>query len=270
MTPRQQRRLEQKLARKAQKLEDRRQNQLTHEISTEPVDSLQTTQSLIGPESIGFESQNAAAAAKPSISPARLAANRANAQHSCGPKTAEGKQIVSQNRTRHGLTGNFRVLPDECQADFDRLVETLLREEVPADDTEAEFVQQIAEALWLSRRSVRLQDKCLVALESGTPEEQRVARKDLALFIRYQITHERAFVRYATELRKRRNERRRVERGFESQIAREAQQERRAAAEKRKQELHEIKISIQKARYERLQTPKKVAAASDQHLAAAA
>jgi len=33
----------------------------------------------------------------------RNEANRRNAQKSTGPKTAEGKAVVSQNATRHGL-----------------------------------------------------------------------------------------------------------------------------------------------------------------------
>ena len=39
-------------------------------------------------------------------SPARLAANRANALRSTGPRTAEGKARSSQNATTHGLTAS--------------------------------------------------------------------------------------------------------------------------------------------------------------------
>ena len=190
---------------------------------------------------------------------AKLAANRANAQLSTGATTEAGKAIVSQNATKHGLTGTFHVLPDESQSDFDRLLGGFLRAEEPADDAEAQMVLQMAEALWLSNRSIRFQDKCLIAIQSGTPQEQRIAHKELALFLRYQTTHDRTYSRYAAELRKRRNERRRVERGFVSQERAEAQQQRRAELDKHKQELHELKILIQKARLERIQTPKKAA-----------
>ncbi len=168
-----------------------------------------------------------------------------------------GRKAVSQNRTRHGLTGNFRVMASECQAHFDELVAALLEEHAPADATEAEFVQQMAEALWLQRRAVRLQDACITALESGDQQAQESARKDMALYLRYQSTHERAFVRFSTELRKRRNERRRVERGFESQKSREALQERRKIAEQRKQERHELAIEYQRAKIERVKSPGK-------------
>ena len=247
MTARQQRRQKQKAERKARKLEQRRQNALG--IDVIPTDE-------------GPAARDKTTPALPSrpVSDRKCAANRANAQFSTGPTSIEGKQIVSQNRIRHGLTGNFQVLPDECQADFDRLIETLLDEHEPADATEAEFVQQMAEALWLSRRSVRLQDRCILALRSEDPAEQRAAHKDLALFMRYQTTHDRAFVRYSTELRKRRNERRRIARGFESQKAREAQQARRKvlqlireAAEIRKQERHEATMRLANAKCERLE-----------------
>lgn len=237
MTERQQRRLQQKIARKAQKLEQRSNN--NQPLPQQP------------------------------ISERKLAANRANAQLSCGPTSTTGKQIVSQNRTRHGLTGDFHVMTNECQADFDHLTDTLIREYAPADETEAQFIHQMSEALWLSNRSVRLQDGCLVALESGDEEQKRIARKDLALFLRYQSAHERAFVRYSTELRKRRNERRRVERGFESQKAREGQEARRKvqlefrqAAENRKQERHEAQIRLTAAKCERLEARKNAAAAA--------
>ncbi len=51
------------------------------------------------------------------ISDARLAANRANAQLSTGPNTAEGKAKSSLNAVKTGLTGRTVVLPtDDAQA----------------------------------------------------------------------------------------------------------------------------------------------------------
>jgi len=43
--------------------------------------------------------------------------NRANAQHSTGPKTAEGRASSSQNARKHGLTGQLRL---DSQAETDR------------------------------------------------------------------------------------------------------------------------------------------------------
>jgi hypothetical protein len=50
-------------------------------------------------------------AVRRSCTAARLAANRANAQKSTGPKTAAGKKRAAQNARRHGLT-----VPVECDS----------------------------------------------------------------------------------------------------------------------------------------------------------
>src|SRR5579875_3616654 len=213
MTPRQQRRLEQKLARKAAK----------RALKTE---------------------------ASP-ISDAKLAANQANAQLSTGPVSDQGKAIVSQNATKHGLTGKFKVLACESQAEFDQLLSSFLKSEAPVGDDEIQMVHHMAEALWLSRRSVRLQNECFDALVSGTQEEQRAANKSLALYLRYQTTHDRTFSRYATELRKRRNERARTERGFVSQKHKEAAERRRQETHERRQALQILKQEAQEIRNRR-------------------
>ena len=265
MTARQQRRLQQKLERKADKLERRRFNQSaapTPEPAPDVAPALISQSTLSGERrlEVNTGSSPSRRVAVDSVSEKRFAANRANSQLSSGPKSKAGKQVVSQNATRHGLSGRFRVLPDESQQEFDALLISFIESESPADAAESEFVQQMAEALWLSRRSVRLQENCILALDSEDPETQRAARKDLALFMRYQTTHDRAFVRYSTELRKRRNERRRAARGFESQKLRAAAEQRRnelqlirQAVENRKQERHETAMRLSRAKSECLE-----------------
>ena len=54
---------------------------------------------------------------------ARIAANRANARKSTGPKTAAGKARVSRNARRHGLSS-----PLVCEGSFTPHVEALARE----------------------------------------------------------------------------------------------------------------------------------------------
>ena len=217
MTARQQRRLEQKLARKVAK---RAQGNGCPLCAPEPTP----------------------------ISEAKLAANRANSQLSTGATTQTGKAIVSQNATKHGLTGKFKVLACESQSEFDELLSGFLHSESPTDENEVAMVHQMAEAVWLSRRCLRLQNDCFAALQSGTGEEQNQAKKDLALYMRYQTTQDRTFVRYSTELRKRRNERARAERGFVSQKHKEAAERRREELHTQRQELQNIKQETQKLR----------------------
>jgi hypothetical protein len=54
--------------------------------------------------------------ANPEPSPARLAANRANAQLSTGPKTDQGKAAVRLNAVKTGLTGQTVFLPSDDAA----------------------------------------------------------------------------------------------------------------------------------------------------------
>lgn len=195
------------------------------------------------------------------VSDAKLAANRLNAQLSTGAVTEIGKEIVSQNATKHGLTGKFRVLAGESQAEFDQILASFLRNEHPVGEDEVAMVHQMAECLWLSRRSVRMQNDCFTAIESGTSAEQKQANKDLLLYLRYQTTHERTFLRLSTELRKRRNERAKIERGFVSQKLKEAAEKRREANEIRKQELHKLRQQTIILRQERIQINNRLAEA---------
>jgi hypothetical protein len=243
MTARQQRRLEQKLARKAAK----------RALKPAPLAASLTTADPIEP-------LQAQVVATPAVSQAKLDANRVNAQASTGPVTPEGKAVVSQNATKHGLTGKFKVLPGESQVDFDQLIAGLISSEAPVHADEIQMVHLMAEALWLSSRCVRLQNDCFAALQSGTADEQRAAHKTLALYLRYQMTHDRTFTRYATELRKRRNERARSERGFVSQKLKEAAEQRRLevhvgrqALQSTKQEAQEIRNRMARAKTEALE-----------------
>src|SRR3954469_2273657 len=63
---------------------------------------------------------------------ARIAANRANARKSTGPKTAAGKAKVSRNARRHGLSG-----PLVCEGAYTPHVEALARE-IAGQDADGE------------------------------------------------------------------------------------------------------------------------------------
>ena len=174
----------------------------------------------------------------------QMQANRANSQLSSGPVTAAGKAIVSQNNFRHGFTGAFKVLPSEDQSAFDMLHSNLREQHEPSTAFESTLVEKMAQHFWLAQRALLLQETCF------DPETAEVRdQKQLALFLRYQTTHDRAYHKCSDELRKLRNEKRKEEIGFESQKRREAQDASRAATEKRKEELHQFAVLLAEAKF---------------------
>ncbi len=186
----------------------------------------------------------------------KLQANRANAQKSTGPTSAAGRATVSQNRITHGLLGQFRVLQGERQDLFDNLLEQLMADEQPDGIAEIELVKKMAESMWLAQRARRYQEACFVVKPqtgdqlAGNQAEIAV-RPELERYLRYQAHHDRAYARASSELIKRRNERRKAAVGFESQKRAEAQEERRDAAENRKNDVHKIAIATAEVKFER-------------------
>ena len=149
------------------------------------------------------------------ITPARLAANRENAEMSTGPRTEAGKAISSQNRTTHGLArhnGRFALLPTEDATEFAQLVNDLSAEHQPTSVTEAAFVQTMAESMWLRSRAQNLQPTCFDPATGAISNE-----KQLSLLLRYENSYNRAFASSLNQLLKLRSEKRKAEFGFEAQ-----------------------------------------------------
>ena len=59
-------------------------------------------------------------------SDAQIVANRLNAQKSTGPRTAEGKAVVSQNAVKHGLLARQAVIVGEDPGEFEFYREQML------------------------------------------------------------------------------------------------------------------------------------------------
>ena len=155
----------------------------------------------------------------PSVSQARLIANRANAQLSCGPKSESGKAVSSQNRLTHGLArhnGVFRLLPTEDPRGFEALQADLTAEHLPQTETESILVQGMAESHWLAQRAQTLQNDCF------DPATGKIANeKTFSLYLRYETTHRRAFHKSLNDLLKLRKEKRTAQLGFEAQNRKE-------------------------------------------------
>src|SRR5271169_743791 len=91
-------------------------------------------------------------AAKAPVSARKANANRANAQHSTGPRTPAGKARSSLNALRHGILAraafNAVIEGEERRTEFEALVAGLAQEYQPRTATEHMMVQQLAGCYW--------------------------------------------------------------------------------------------------------------------------
>ena len=128
----------------------------------------------------------------------QIAANRANAQLSTGPRTPEGKQASSQNARTHGFTSSIlQVAPDQQPA-FDKL-EVQLRETVlPAPGLEEELFRMLLTSAWQLRRLAHWEEDLM---DVPNPFDDPAAEARLRRFHRYKSSHQRTFDRALKEIR---------------------------------------------------------------------
>src|SRR5436190_4951144 len=93
--------------------------------------------------------------------PAQIFANQANAQHSTGPKTEEGKARASCNNLRHGLTLGVLCITPEEQNEFCEFEANLRAEIKPEGMFEAEAFQQLIDAAWRLRKIEAIVDSLI-------------------------------------------------------------------------------------------------------------
>jgi hypothetical protein len=132
-------------------------------------------------------------------SAAQITANQANAQHSTGPVTPEGKARVSQNALRHGLTAKHLVIRDDEREDFHSLQQALLTELAPQGPIETITFHELIHAAWNLQRFRRIETE----LSSAGPGDFASNENSAALdrLTRYQARAQRAYYRALAELR---------------------------------------------------------------------
>ncbi len=125
----------------------------------------------------------------------RRQVNRQNAQHSTGPKTAQGKARSSRNSFRHGHYSSQTVLEGEPVADYQDLREDLLAQYEPVGHTESALLEELAQSRWRVLRFRRHEARIMEGSE-------RVYDEPETLFTIYRLMTgaERAFYRALREL----------------------------------------------------------------------
>jgi len=144
-------------------------------------------------------------------SDARRNANRANAQHSTGPRTEEGKAKSSLNAVKTGLTGRTVVLPtDDIHAYYDHLDRHFLKYS-PATDDEKSLTQTIADTEWRLLRIAPLESGIFAVgrrkLADLFPEEKDPANRQALIDTEIFMVFRKDFSNLALQERRLRNQR---------------------------------------------------------------
>jgi hypothetical protein len=160
----------------------------------------------------------------------RAAINKANAQHSTGPRTEAGKQRSSLNALRHGLTGQVIVLPSEDLAAYQRHSQSFMDEYQPKGANETQLVQSLLDTAWQVNRAatiaINLLTLGLTELEDRIRASHPEAEAGLVLALAYR-EHDRAYINIGIQ-------RQRLSRQYERTLALilQVQSERRANEER--------------------------------------
>ena len=134
----------------------------------------------------------------------QLAANRANAQKSTGPRTEAGKSRSRRNAWKHGLTAREIISRAENAADFDALRAELWDQVQPAAGLESVLCDRLVAYAWRMRRVPGLEARCF---DSGNKIDYANAGF-LTTLARYEMALLNAFDRtlqQLTELQDRRH-----------------------------------------------------------------
>jgi hypothetical protein len=137
----------------------------------------------------------------------RVVTNRANAEHSSGPRTPEGKAASSRNAGKHFLTSKQVVIPGEDPAAYEACRADLISSLKPANAVEADLVEELAANSWRLKRAHRIETAILAEIAANSPDpDAAIAKsflerpKELERLVRYMTSIERAYWRVFNKL----------------------------------------------------------------------
>jgi hypothetical protein len=94
-------------------------------------------------------------------SKAQVTANRENARKSTGPRTDEGKAVVSKNAVKYGLFAKEVIIFGEDPADYDALHDAILAELAPSGVMEILLAERVVSLTWRLHRVERLMSEVI-------------------------------------------------------------------------------------------------------------
>ena len=114
---------------------------------------------------------------------AQILANRRNAKKSTGPRSRQGRAIVSQNAVKHGFLARQAVISSENKDDFDLYRDRLLSELVPESPTESMLAERIVILSWRLKRVGRIQAQTIDAMNADN-KSSPLAKLTQSLFFK--------------------------------------------------------------------------------------
>ncbi len=136
------------------------------------------------------------ASASPAVESDRADVNRANAEHSTGPRTPEGKQRSAMNAVRHGLSAKTPVLPGEDPQAYQEFCRKMIEDIHPKGTLEEQLAQSLAGIQWRLNTCPALTQQLL-----DTETDPRVQREALYKFGTYEHRLRRDFLATLKHLR---------------------------------------------------------------------
>jgi len=94
---------------------------------------------------------------------AKIEANQRNGELSTGPRTVEGKVIVSRNATKHGIFAAVPVIPGECPATWESHRAGVVDSLAPVGLLEVNLAERAALLLWRLQRLARYEAESIAA-----------------------------------------------------------------------------------------------------------
>ena len=107
----------------------------------------------------------------------QLAANRANAAHSTGPRTPEAKDRSKMNAVTHGLRAQTAVLPGEDASQLEELSAELMRQLRPTGIVQRLLAERVVSLAWKLRRVARAEAVVAEQMEQEKLRDWRNAKK---------------------------------------------------------------------------------------------
>lgn len=92
---------------------------------------------------------------------AQATANVANARHSTGPRTSDGKRRSCRNALKHGLTAKTVLLPDEDPAEYQAFAAGIKHDLGPVNPAESALAQELVDLQWRLLRVSNLEARIL-------------------------------------------------------------------------------------------------------------